>query len=89
MRDVHIVQAGDLEQPIRLQARVRSEHAYVSMATEVLQELDLPQGTLGQDFLAKNIGNLLDCHSFTGLHVRGGAENVTSVHSLHVQSFQS
>jgi hypothetical protein len=30
------------------------------MSTEVLQQLDLSQGTLGQDLLAEDIGDLLD-----------------------------
>ena len=30
------------------------------MPSEMLQQLDLPQGTLGQDLLAEDIGDLLD-----------------------------
>jgi len=40
---------------------------------EVLQELDLAQGTLGQNLLAKNIGDLFDGNSLVGLVIHGGA----------------
>lgn len=39
------------------------------MAPEVLQELDLAQGALGQDLLAEDIGDLLDGYAFIGLVV--------------------
>lgn len=41
-------------------AQYKGRGTYVAMSSEVLQELDLTQGALGQDLLAKNIGNLLD-----------------------------
>lgn len=40
---------------------------YIAMSSEVLQELDLPEGSLGQYLLAENIGDLLDCDPVTGL----------------------
>lgn len=39
------------------------------MSSEVLQELYLTQGALGQDLLAKDIGNLLDCDALVCLVV--------------------
>lgn len=47
--------------------------AHISVSPEVLQELDLAQGTLGQDLLAEDIGDLLDGDTFVGLVVHGGA----------------
>jgi len=43
------------------------------MAPEVLQQLDLAQGALGQDLLAEDIGDLLDGDALVGLVVYGGA----------------
>ena len=43
------------------------------MAAEVLQELDLAQGALGQDLLAEHIGDLLDGDALVRLVVHGGA----------------
>lgn len=43
--------------------------AYVAMPPEVLEELDLSQGPLGQDLLAEDIGDLLDSHALVGLVV--------------------
>lgn len=43
--------------------------AYVTMTTKVLQQFDLSQGSLGENLLAKDIGDLLDCYAFTGLVV--------------------
>lgn len=44
------------------------------MATEVLEQLDLAQGALGQNLLAKNICDLLDGDALVGLVVDGGTE---------------
>lgn len=44
------------------------------MAAEVLEKLDLAQGALGQNLLAKNIGDLLDGDALVGLVVNGGTE---------------
>jgi hypothetical protein len=41
------------------------------MAPEVLEKFDLAQGALGQNLLAKDIGNLLDGDAFVGLVVHG------------------
>ena len=42
------------------------------MAAEVLEKLDLAQSALGQNLLAKNIGDLLDGDALVGLVVNGG-----------------
>lgn len=39
------------------------------MASEVLQQLDLAQGALGQDLLAEDIGDLLDSDALAALVV--------------------
>lgn len=43
------------------------------MASEVLEELDLTQGALGQDLLAEDIGDLLDGDALVALVVDSGA----------------
>ena len=57
-------------------AVTRKTAAYIAMASEVLEELDLTQGALGQDLLAEDIGNLLDGNTLTGMIVRGGAVRI-------------
>lgn len=47
--------------------------AHVTMPSEVLEELDLSQGPLGQDLLAEDIGDLLDSNTLLGLVVDGSA----------------
>jgi hypothetical protein len=47
--------------------------AHIAVAAEMLQELDLAQGALGQDFLAEYIGDLLDGDTLVRLVVYGGA----------------
>jgi hypothetical protein len=47
--------------------------AYVSVSPEVLQELDLAQSALGENLLAKDIGDLLDGDPLVGLIVHGSA----------------
>lgn len=42
------------------------------MTSEVLQQLDLSQRPLGQNLLAKHIGNLLDGDALTRLRVGSG-----------------
>ena len=39
------------------------------MATEVLQELDLTQSSLGENLLAEDIGDLLDSNTFLSLSI--------------------
>lgn len=46
---------------------------YVSMAPEMLQQLDLAQSALGQDLFAKDIGDLLDSDALAGRIMNGGA----------------
>jgi hypothetical protein len=43
------------------------------VAPEVLEQLDLAQGALGQDLLAEDIGDLLDGDALVGLVVDGRA----------------
>lgn len=43
------------------------------MASEVLKELDLTQGALGQDLLAEDIGDLLDGDALVALVVDSSA----------------
>jgi hypothetical protein len=45
----------------------------------VLQQLDLPQRTLGQNLLAKNIRDLFDGHAFSSLDVGGSAVGAVSL----------
>lgn len=40
------------------------------MTTEMLEKLDLSQGALGEDLLAEDICDFLDCYTFAGLVVR-------------------
>ena len=47
--------------------------AYIAMASEVLEELDLTQSALGQDLLAEYIGHLLDRDALVALVVDSGA----------------
>lgn len=60
---------------------IRPAEPYVAVAPEVLEQLDLAQGALGQDLLAEDIGDLLDGDSLVGLVVDGGA-----LESSHVSS---
>jgi hypothetical protein len=46
---------------------------------EVLEELDLAQGALGQDLFAEDIGDLLDGDALVGLVIDGGASGFWSV----------
>lgn len=41
------------------------------MTSKVLEELDLAQGTLRQNLLAEDIGDLLDGYAFIGLVIHG------------------
>jgi hypothetical protein len=45
------------------------------VATEMLEQLDLSQGTLGEDLLAEDIGDFLDSDAFAGLGVGCGAKD--------------
>lgn len=45
--------------------------AYVSVTPEMLQQLDFAQGALGQNLLAKDIGDFLDGNSLVGLVIDG------------------
>ena len=54
----------------------RTNISYIAMTAKVLKELDLPQGTFGQDFLAEDIRNLLNCDTLVRLGIRGRTEAV-------------
>ena len=45
----------------------------IPVAPEVLQELDLPEGTFGENLLAEDIGHLLDGNAVSGRVVGGRA----------------
>lgn len=45
----------------------------MKLTSEVLQQLDLSERTLGKDLLGEDIGNLLDRDAFAGLVVLGSA----------------
>lgn len=47
--------------------------SYIPVSPEVLEELDFAQCALGQNLLAKNIGDFLDGDTFVGLVVHRGA----------------
>jgi hypothetical protein len=51
---------------------VEEGQAHVAMASEVLEQLDLAQGALGQDLLAEDIGDLLDGDTLVGLVIDSG-----------------
>lgn len=62
--------------------------------SEVLQQLDLAQGTLGEDLLAEDIGDLFYGDAFTSLVVGGRAASTLSVSSsvcalAGVESYQT
>lgn len=52
---------------------LRGAAAYITMAAEVLQKLDLAQGPLSQNLFAEDIGDFFDGNTFAGLNVGGGA----------------
>lgn len=56
---------------------VHGERTHIPVASEVLEELDLAQGALGEDLLAKDIGDLFDGNALVGLVVHGGAARAT------------
>jgi hypothetical protein len=43
------------------------------VASEVLKQLDFSQGALSQDFLAEDIGDLLDGHALARLSIGSSA----------------
>jgi hypothetical protein len=49
-----------------------SSLTHISVAAEVLEQLDFAQGALGQDLLAEDIGDLLDGNAFARLVVHSG-----------------
>lgn len=52
--------------------------AYITVSSEVLEELYLTQCSLGQNLLAEYIGDLLDSDALVGLVVHSGTITVES-----------
>ena len=52
---------------------LRARWTYVAVPAEMLEQLDLAQGALGEDLLAEDIGDLLDGDALVRLAVDGGA----------------
>ena len=79
--NVHVIETCDLRPLVRTVASMLSRRwtSYVAVAAEVLQQLDLAQGTLREDLLAEDIGDLLDGHTFAGLVVGGSAVRRISI----------
>ncbi|KAJ4983462.1 hypothetical protein SVAN01_11025 [Stagonosporopsis vannaccii] len=69
-------------------SRAAGQQTYVAVAAEVLQQLDLAQGALGQDLLAEDIGDLLDGNALAGLVVGCGAAGPSACaqQSTHTQA---
>jgi hypothetical protein len=44
---------------------------HIAVAAEVLKKLNLSQCPLGQNFLAEDIGNLLDGDALASMNIRG------------------
>jgi hypothetical protein len=55
---------------------------YITVSSEVLQKLDLSQGTLGQNLLAEDIGDLLDRNALIGLAIGRGTVETKSACAL-------
>jgi hypothetical protein len=51
--------------------------AYVSVASKVLEQLDLAKGSLGQNLLAEHIGDLLDGNTFVRLVIHRSAARLS------------
>lgn len=66
--------------PSALSVLLESKPTYVAVTSEMLQQLDLSQGPLGQDLLAEDIGDFLDGDTITGLGVGRGTESKTCEH---------
>lgn len=48
-------------------------HSYITVSSEVLEQLDLPKGALSEDLLAEYIGDFLDGDAVARLVVHGSA----------------
>lgn len=64
---------------------MRGWMAYVTMATKVLQQFNLSQGSLGENLLAEDIGDFLDCYAFASLVVCCCTAIAPSVQAHHSQ----
>ena len=49
-----------------------ADATYIAVASEVLEQLDLPKGALGQNLLAEDIGYLFDGNALPRLDIRSG-----------------
>lgn len=59
--------------PSLLSGRVGVAGTHVSVTTEMLEQLNLTESTLGENLLAKDIGDLLYGDTFISLTVDGSA----------------
>lgn len=56
------------------------------MTPEMLEKLDLSQGALGEDLLAEDICDFLDCYTFAGLVVRRSTWDESDQHAGLVEN---
>lgn len=66
--------------PARVSTQAHPTGARWKHTSEMLQQLDLAQGSLGQDLLAEDIGDLLDCDALARLVVRGRTARASRQH---------
>lgn len=52
---------------------------HIAVATEMLEQLDFAQSSLGQDLLTEDIGHLLHGHALASLYVGCRTETMLSV----------
>ena len=72
---VHVVETGDIAVawPESVEEEEEEVVVVVAPASEMLQQLDLSQGTFGEDLLAEDIGDLFDGYALARLVVGGCA----------------
>lgn len=66
----------------------RTRLAYVTMAAEVLEQLDFAQCALGKNLLAEDIGDFLNGDSFIALVVDSSAARRNSLARSSADSFR-
>lgn len=81
--NVHVVQTGDLSSIVAHWPKSQSiwsscsigdqgrGSTHIAMAAEVLEQLDLAQGALGENLLAEDICDFLDGNTLVGLVIDG------------------
>lgn len=79
-----IPKRAQLNVNIKLFCQVDWFAPYILMSCKVAQELDLAQGTLSENGLFKDLGDLLNGNIFSSLSVLGSTNKVIS-HSENVQ----